>query len=191
MKNYSKPKAFISCSVRPEDQAFNKAVERVVKRYGFEPTGTVGLHVNYAEPIPVSMEKEIEVCDILVVAASPRYLQSEIKSDTKPSYAIPEMLHVESAMAYKAKKPIVAFVQQGVNVGGFLPHITQYFTVDSKTYKVHSKRQLKPFFNDLHVRVEKSIKGKDKESFGWFTIFGLAAIGLYTVVKNLFFKSEE
>ena len=191
MKNnekFKKPKAFISCSVRPEDHKFITAIEHVVKKYGFEPTGTVGRHVNYAEHIPVSMEKEIEDCDILVIAASPRYLQSELKTGKKPSYAIPEMLHVESAMAHTSKKPIVAFVLEGVNVGSFIPSIIQYFIVDSFTYKIQSSKQLKPFFKDLHGKVAKRINKRNKEAFKWLLVVGFAIYGIYTFIQKLYSK---
>jgi hypothetical protein len=55
----NKRKAFIGCSVRPEDNQFNAAIEKIVKKYGFEPCGTVGRHVNYAEPITNSMNRMV------------------------------------------------------------------------------------------------------------------------------------
>ncbi|RUT72932.1 hypothetical protein [Ancylomarina longa] len=183
MSKKNKPKAFISCSVRDEDLKFNTAIEKVVKRYGFEPCGTVGRHVNYAEPISDSMKKEIQACDILVVAAPPRYIQSEISDKANLTYAIPEMIQVESAMAHSFEKPVVAFVQDGVNIGNFIPNITQYFLVDAQTYKVKASRQLKPFFKDLHKRVAVSIKEKDKEAFGWLVLFSFAVVGIYTAIK--------
>ncbi|MBI9056979.1 MAG: hypothetical protein JEZ01_04330 [Labilibaculum sp.] len=183
MNKKNKPKAFISCSVREEDLEFNAAIEKIVKKYGFEPCGTVGRHVNYAEPISDSMKKEIEQCDILVAAAPPRYLQSEISNLEKLVYAVPEMIQVESAMAYSHGKPIVAFVQDGVNVGSFIPNVTQYFLVDPESFKVNGNKQLKPCFKDLHKRVAVSIKEREKEAFGWLVVFSFAVVGVYTFIK--------
>ncbi|MGH9977076.1 MAG: hypothetical protein ACRD8Z_14750 [Nitrososphaeraceae archaeon] len=46
-----KPLAFISTSLRKEDNLFVKLVEKITRENGFEPMGTVGLHS--AAPIPV------------------------------------------------------------------------------------------------------------------------------------------
>ncbi|RXQ97412.1 hypothetical protein EO244_00555 [Ancylomarina salipaludis] len=192
MSNNIKPKAFISCSVRDEDKKFNLAVEKIVRKHGFEPCGTVGRYVNYAEPVPVSMKKEIEACDILVVAAPPRFKQTEISS-SNTNISVPEMIYIESAMAYSNEKPVVAFIQEGVSPGNFISSITQYFTVDSTTLKVKEKKQLKPFFTDLHNKVSETIKENKKETALVLVIFGFVVIGICTAANWVYkqFKPKE
>lgn len=41
-KNYTKPRAFISCSLREQDRWYVEWVEAVVQQMGFQPFGTVG-----------------------------------------------------------------------------------------------------------------------------------------------------
>ncbi|WP_282127001.1 hypothetical protein [Marinifilum flexuosum] len=188
MSTTNKPKAFISCSVREEDQKFNTLVEKIVRKYGFEPCGTVGRHVNYAEPIPISMKREIDRADIVVIAATKRYIQSDIKGQNQ-QHAIPEMLHVESGMAYYANKPTVVFAQENVNLGGFIPNITQYFIIDNN-FRVQAGRQLQPFFQDLKQKIANCVQNENFKVAKNVVVGGLAAYGAWQLIKN-FFSNEK
>lgn len=52
------------------------------------------------------------------------------------------MIHVETDMAYMAGKPVVAFVQEGTDVGNFLPNVTQYIILNGQQADLSSKWSL-------------------------------------------------
>ncbi len=87
------------------------------------------------------MKLNIPVSDFVVVVATPRYFEKDIR-DYKSNFAISEMLHVESGMAYKADKPLIVFVQEGVNVGNFFPTVTQYITLNGQQSDLEEKWEL-------------------------------------------------
>ena len=185
------PKAFISCSVRQEDKTFVEIVEQIVKDNGFEPMGTVGRHVNYAEPIPQSMIKEIKKADVLVMAATPRYFQKERPFQRKKQKVISEMLHVESGMAIMDNIPVIVFAKEGTHVGNFIPGITQYFTI-GKTLVDEQREKIKIIFNDTKKKVANKI---DKEEGNYWKyiieriliVIGIIAIirGMYKIIRKL------
>ena len=128
-QNIYLPKAFISCSVRKEDQPFVDSICKLLEKYNIQPFGTVGKYFAAPEPIANSMDKNIDRADMVVVCATPRYLQEDV-STRKTMTGISEMIHVETGMAFVKKKPLIVFVQGDTNVGNFIPSITQYVVID-------------------------------------------------------------
>ena len=121
--------AFISCSLRTEDKPFIDFVEKILIKHKIKSIGTVGKYS--ASPIntTVLMKSNIPLADIIVLVATPRYIQKDVHTG-QISYGLSEMLHVEAGMAYMAGKPVIAFVKEGTHVGNFLPNITQYITLN-------------------------------------------------------------
>ncbi len=123
------PRAFISQSLRPEDEAFAGFVARLVRHFGFEPMGTVGKREAAPRPIWEQMRDGIKTADCIVLAATPRYLQQDVHDRERTGKGISEQLHVEVGMAVMADRPILAFVEEGTNVGAFLPGAGQYIVL--------------------------------------------------------------
>ena len=73
------PKAFISCSLREEDKHFINFIIRIVQRFGFQPFGTVGMFAQEPKPVWQSMKENIEKFDCVILIATPRYIQQDIK----------------------------------------------------------------------------------------------------------------
>jgi hypothetical protein len=98
-------RAFTSCSLRKEDDFFISQVEKICIRFGVQPFGTVGRH-DAAPTSPVQlMFQNIPSSDLIVIAATPRYLQKDLQ--TQQTYSgLSEMLHVEAGMAFASNKPI-------------------------------------------------------------------------------------
>jgi hypothetical protein len=84
------------------------------------------------------MKKNIPMADFVVIVATPRYLQKDLKTG-KLTYGLSEMVHVETGMAYMADKPVVVFVQEGTDVGSFLPNVTQYIVLNGKQEDLQMK----------------------------------------------------
>jgi hypothetical protein len=165
--------AFVSCSLRPEDREFIDLVEGILKYHGIAPSGTVGMYSASPESPAVLMRKNIPLYDMLVIVATPRYVQKDIQ--TGRSFAgLPEMVHVEAGMAYAAGKPIVVFVQKGTDIGSFLPQVTQYITLDGYQVDLDSKRQL------IHSLLINTIRlcQEEKRNQGAAQLRRLAGAGL-------------
>jgi hypothetical protein len=126
-----KPKAFISCSLRNEDKPFIDIVEEILRKHGIEPFGTVGKYTAAPENPAESMKRNIPLADLVVIIATPRYSQRDLKTGNVTS-GLSEMVHVETGMAFAMEKPVVLFVKEGTNVGTFLPNITQYIILNGQ-----------------------------------------------------------
>lgn len=130
--------AFLSCSLRQEDRPFVNFVEKILKAHYIKPIGTVGYYSSAPTSTAEHMKKNIPKADFVVIVATPRYIQKDINSG-KSSQGISEMLHVGTGMAHMADKPVVVFVQEGTNVGNFLPTITQYVTLNGQLADLNEK----------------------------------------------------
>ena len=126
MNQQRQPRAFISCSLRPEDKPFVDFVEAITRSFGFQPMGTVGKYTAAPMPIWEQMRDGIQSADCIVLAATPRYIQQDIYDRKQTGRGISEMLHVEVGMAVATERPILAFVLEGTDVGSFLPQTVQY-----------------------------------------------------------------
>lgn len=124
----AKPRAFISSSLRDEDRPFVDWVERIALEFGFDPIGPVGKNLAAPRPIHLQMKEGIKNTDCMILVATPRYVQQDLQDTTKTGQGISELLHVEVGMASMADRPVLAFVKQGTDVGGFLPQAVQYRT---------------------------------------------------------------
>jgi len=181
-------KAFLSCSLRPEDELIVNAVAKICRHYGFIPMLTVGKYEAAPMPIYQQMVNGIKKCDCVVLIATPRYQQQDIHSRKSCGHGISEMLHVETGMAALEGKPVLAFVQKGTNVGSFIPGLVQYIEIElAQNGQISADFQLvhSYFCNALHiVNANRKMAGnKELVSAGKALLTGIGAI---TVLSALF-----
>lgn len=177
--------AFVSCSLRPEDRPFIEFVERILTVHQLQPFGTVGRYDAAPENPALTMQANIHLSDIVVLVATSRYLQQDVHSGNQTA-GLPEMLHVESGIAYAFNKPIVVFVQKGTSVGSFIPNITQYITLDGSLVDYEEKQSL--IYNLLNNAFQISFKQKNEEqSRGFQKLFvnGMALWGGYKILESI------
>ena len=183
-KNYIAT-AFVSCSLRNEDKLFVDLIEQILDRHGIQPFGTVGKYsaapINPAE----HMKQNIPSADIVVIVATPRYLQKDIQTG-EVSYGLSEMVHAETGMAYMAGKPVVVFVQEGTHVGNFLPNITEYIVLNGHRIDLQNKWNLiNSLLNNAYNIVQKIKESQASKEFGNFLITGLAIWGGIKIADEL------
>ena len=181
-------RAFVSCSLRQEDKPFVDYIEQILKAYNIEPFGTVGKFSASPENPAVLMKKNIPLADFVVICATPRYLQKDLYTG-KVFYGLSEMIHIETGIAYANDKPVVVLVQEGTNVGTFIPNITQYITLNGKSDDFLVKRQL--IFDLLNTAylIAKGLKDKKNlKTAGKVVVVGLAFYGTYKLLQDIFGK---
>lgn len=178
-------KAFISCSLRTEDKPFVDFIERILKAYRILPIGTVGKFSAAPTNTAELMKINIPLADFVVVVATPRYIQKDIKAENT-KLAISEMLQAESAMAYMADKPLVVFVKEGTDVGNFIVTITQYITLNGKQTDLEEKWQLiGALLNNTYETVRLKRDQKDNKIFLNTIIRGLAFYGGFKFLESI------
>ncbi len=188
-------RAFVSCSLRPEDEPFVNFVYSILEAFHIKPDGTVGKKYAAPENTIESMKKNIKDADIIVICATPRYILKDIHNNNETN-GMSEMIHVETGMALLTEKPVVAFVQKGTNVGSVIPNITQYVELTGTEEDFHKKETIissllnnayKLFRkNYLQRKRETAIAVRDKENTEmWATIGKVAVliIAIYIIIK--------
>ncbi|MDP3103057.1 MAG: hypothetical protein Q8M95_00440 [Candidatus Methanoperedens sp.] len=182
-------KAFVSCSLRPEDEPFVDYIERILQEYNIEPFGTVGRYSVTPENPAVLMKKNIPNADFVVICATPRYLQKDLHTG-QVSYGLSEMIHIETGIAYANDKPVVVFVQEGTNVGNFIPNITQYITLNGNSEDfVKNEPKILDLLNAAYLLSKKITESNGLKSVRNVAIVGLAAYGAYKLGEKLFKKN--
>jgi tetratricopeptide (TPR) repeat protein len=153
-----KPLAFVSTSLREEDQPFVKLVERIITENGFEPMGTVGLHSAAPEPVWNSILTNIPAADCIVMAATPRYVQEDMHNTKITKRAISETVHAEAIVATILNKPLLIFVLEGTDIGSLLPSITQYITLreNDEKYLAGKQELIKSYFANTLKKIEEN-----------------------------------
>jgi len=185
-------RVFVSCSLREEDKPFVDYIENILIAHNIEPFGTVGRYSASPENPAVLMRENIPNADFVVICATPRYLQMDLRTG-EVSYGLSEMIHIETGIAYANYKPVVVFVREGTSVGNFIPNITQYITLNGKSEDFAVKQHL---ITDLLIsayQIAEDIKNKINESKGLKTAVkvigtGLAIYGTYELMKKIFKK---
>ncbi len=177
--------AFISCSLRDEDRGFVDYVEQILIAHKIKPFGTVGLFSAAPTNTTEHMKKNIPLADFVVIVATPRYIQKDIKTG-KETYGLSEMVHVETGMAYMANKPVVVFVQEGTNVGSFLPNVTQYVTLNGQPMDLDKKWGLiNSLISNTYSIIRKIKDEAASKSFLNVLTAGLAIYGGFKLVQTL------
>ncbi len=168
---------FVSCSLRSNDKEFIDLVSNILSHFNFNPFGTVGLYDASTDNPIVLMENNIEKCDFVVIAATKRYLTKDTHNNKK-SNTLSEMIHAEAGMAFGKSKPIVVFVEEGTNVGNFIPNVTQYITLDKTQENLDSQYNLivALLSNALH-KAQAIKRQKSWKELGSLALKGLAIFG--------------
>lgn len=189
VKTYS-AKAFVSCSLRSEDEDFVNHVCSILEERNIEPYGTVGKFSASPENPTALMNKNIPDADLLVVCATPRYAQIDMTTGKK-SNGMSEMIHVETGMAMAHNKPVIVFVKEGTNVGSFLPNITQYITLNETSSGYEQNDDLiDSLFNSVKSMVQKFKSSETAKKGAMLIVFCLAIYGSYHLFKRVFVKSK-
>ena len=182
---------FLSCSLREEDRPFVNYVEQILVKHNIQPIGTVGYYSAAPTNTAEHMKKNIPLADFVVIVATPRYIQKDMNSG-KTSQGLSEMVHVETGMAYMANKPVVVFVQEGTNVGNFLPTITQYITLNGKQIDLQNKWNLINSLLNNAYNIVLNIKSKNaNKSFLNVLKTGLAIVGGISLFNSLNSGEDE
>jgi len=160
-----KPKAFISCSLRDQDKYVVNWVENFARQFGFEPFGTVGRHDVSPVPIPELIQQNIHSSDCIIIVGTTRYLQEDVHYKQKTGHGISELIHVEIGMAYAQKKPVIAFAFDEVDIGAFLPKITQYIKIDTrqKVLTSEQKQCIEKLFMNTFLQIKTNWEEQNKK----------------------------
>lgn len=178
--------AFVSCSLRIEDKKFVDYICRILKAHKINTFGTVGKFSAAPENPVVTMQKNIDSADIVVICATPRYLQKDVKSG-KESKGISEMIHVEAGMAMAKNKPLIVFVEEGTDVGSAIPSVTQYITLNGqKDDFIEKKNLIYSLLNSAYCHVQSFKDKKTQDKIGTILVAGLAIYGGVKLVEFIF-----
>lgn len=184
-------KAFVSCSLRPEDENFVNYVCRILDSHKIQAFGTVGKFSASPENPIALMKKNIPLADFVVIVATPRYLQKDISTGIV-THGLSEMVHVETGMAIAYGKPVVVFVQEGTNVGNALPNITQYITLNGGKDDFIAKRKLiLSLLNNAYLFVQKIKSDKTIKTIGKVAVAGLAVYGGIKLLQVIFGDNKK
>lgn len=179
-------RAFVSCSLREEDKPFVNYVLNILRKFRIEPFGTVGMLSVAPMNIAEHMKTNMPQADMVVIVATPRYLQQDLKS-RQLSYGLPEMVHVEAGMAFMAEKPVIVFVQQGTHIGSFLPNITEYIELNGQPYDLQVKSGLiNSLLGNACTIVTKKKNDQQSKEMGNIFKVGLAIVGGLTIAESIF-----
>jgi hypothetical protein len=100
------------------------------------------------------------------------------------------MVHVETGMAYMADKPVVVFVQEGTEVGSFLPDVTQYIILNGRQEDLQLKWTLINSLIRNAYNIVRQIKEQAANKSFWSALTtGLAIFGGIKLAEAL--TSEE
>jgi len=183
--------AFVSCSLRTEDRPFIDLVESILRTHNIIPTGMVGLHD--ASPVnpTIAMRQNIDKVDLVVIIATPRYLQQDLQSNSI-HYGLSEMVHVETGIAYAFNKPVILFVQEGTYVGSFLPNVTQYIVLNGLQYDLDAKWPLIcSLLQNSHRTVLSQKQQKSRYQLGGFLKAALAVVGGAALIDTFSAHEDE
>lgn len=171
-------KAFVSCSLHSDDSVLVTNFKSLLWQEGIEPV-TVGQEVIVPpHEIVDAIKREIKSSDCLIMLGTPRYLTSDYKQ--KMSEALPQ----ETFMAFMVNKPVLAFIQKGVDFRGLLHYVNPsdipIVGFDENT----TCESIADYFNYIKNKV---IALKSKESSEKFlkiiVIGGLLGLGFYACYK--------
>ena len=152
-------------------------MSNILSHFNFNPFGTVGLYDASTDNPVVLMKNNIDNCDFVVIAATKRYLTKDTHNN-KESNSLSEMIHTEAGMAFAKSKPIVVFVEEGTNVGNFIPNVTQYITLDKTQENLDSQYNLiVALLNNALHKAQAIKRQKSWKELGSLALKGLAIFG--------------
>ncbi len=177
--------AFLSCSLREDDGPAVEWVERLLRRYRIRPSGTVGRHEQAPEPISSTMRKQVAAHECVVVVATPRYQQMDTRGPDS-FLGISEMLHVEAGMAYALDKPVLVFVQRGVDVRAFMAGVTQYIIMPESQEEVASAApRIDAYMRNARAEMQQRREAKEFDNAKRFSLGALATVGFVGIMQSI------
>ena len=183
--------AFVSCSLRSEDEPFVNLIEQILDRHRIKPFGTVGRHSFAHLNVSDHMRLNIPKADFVVIVATPRYIQQDLKTN-EVSHGLAEMVHVETGMAFMAKKPVVVFVKEGTQLGGFLPNITEYVVLNGEKNDLKLKwPKITNLLNNTYKIIAQIKENENSKNLRNILTTGLATYGLVSILNSIFSENDE
>ena len=183
--------AFVSCSLRKEDSQFVELVERILGHFSIKAFGTVGRHDASAQNPIDHITRNIANADLLVVVATPRYIQQDLGTG-RIEKALSEMIQVESAMAVAHGKPVLVFAQSGTDIGGFLPNVTQPIYLTGAQFDLHQNEKLIiSLCGNTLQWLENRKQELNTQATSDFIVGGLAIFGSVKLIQLLFEEADE
>jgi len=176
--------AFVSGSLRSEDQPFFDFICDRLREFQILPFGTVGKFDAAPMNIPDLMIQNIELADIVVIVASKRFETKDVHYGIEAN-SISEMIQVEAGMAFAKSKPVIVFAEEGVNVGSFIPKITGYIYLDGTLPNFDKQEKIIiQLFRNAYQMVIKTREEKSNKNLKRLFIGGLAAVGAWNLFAN-------
>jgi hypothetical protein len=170
--------AFVSCSLRNEDEPFIGFIEKILLAHKIKPIGTVGKYSAAPTNPAELMKQNIPKADIIVIAAIPRYLQKDVNTG-EMSYGVSE-------------KPVIVFVQEGTHVGNFLPNVTQYIVLNGNQFDLESKWTIINSLLSNAYQIVRRLKDESANKGLWNALVGgLALVGGYALLNQVINSEEE
>ena len=162
-------RAFISRSVRENENKIPNYISQLIKRWGFD-TFTVGiepLKKQYTEEeLLQTINSEIEKADIVFAIATKRdRLLNILRSKTF------EWLQSETAIAFSRKKKILLFVEKGVDISGLA---SKRVVLEFKSCKL---KEIDRFFEKKMFHIRDNIVNKRNTEFLYNSLIGAGIIG--------------
>lgn len=132
-------KAFLSCSFRPDDHDVVVLFHQICKALDIDCQNVSGAY----KRVPAEQaRKMIAASDLCIVIASRREEISE------GFYRMPEAVNEELSIAYGKEKPILLFVEKGVQIDGMKTGYCTYATFDSDS--LWTSDQISSIIKSLH-----------------------------------------
>jgi hypothetical protein len=156
-------RAFLSTSIRAEDQPVVTFVERVFQVAGFD-CFTVGRNVSAPEPPPETIKREMQRCECLVVVATARFAATDVQTGSVLHLA-PGWIDSEAGLAHMRGIPITAFKAKEVTFQGLLgANITQWFEFNLRQetiveYCLRNRPLINPHLVALKARIDETRTG--------------------------------
>ena len=183
--------AFISCSLRTEDEPFVRLVEQILIHHKIKPIGTVGRHSARPQNPLVHMRSNINKADMVVVAATTRYMQQDVGTGITLQ-APSEMVQIEAAMAYAKNKPIVVLAHEGTNLGGMFHNITQPIYLSGGRRDLLKKQKLiSSLLQSAIPIINRRRLAEGKTAVRNIAVNGLAIGGAIGLLNWIFNRLEE
>ncbi len=113
-------RAFLSCSIRPQDRYWVDFVREKVLRPNGIGCCTVGVDVSAPQPPLDTMREWIEKSDCVVAIATARFEARDIQCPQDKLLLLPYAVDEELLMGWLSGKPLVVFKAEGLSATGIL-----------------------------------------------------------------------
>jgi hypothetical protein len=188
-------RAFLSTSIRPQDQPLVDVLRSVLDGQGFECI-TVGLDVSAPESTAETAKKEMERCECLIVLATKRFDAQDVHTGDPVSLAS-GWIDSETGMAHMRGIPITSFKDQAVQLQGLLAaNITQWFAFDPRqetfvAYLLRNQPLVRSHLSEVKRRIDEARDRNRATWIGRLLKWGLALFTTGAVVYGATRPEDE